>query len=463
VVLTDRHKRILKWVGYPLLSLFTFVMTLHLTFPYDRIKDKLVDDLSDKYEVSVGSVEPTILPGGLVISKLMLRPRPKKPDEDPPLLQIKRLELDASLLSAIRGRLDVDIDADIGTGAVTGNVVATKAGMWAEFQTKKLALQDVPGLSEAIGLPMERGLNAKISLHLPKQRWREAEGKIQLSCPGCTAGDGVAKIKPRARPRGRVNSQRAQARTQFIGDGIEVPRLDLGDLHAVIEIKAGKGKITEFNATSPDGELHIDGDIDFRDPFKRTQLSGCLRFKFTDEFAQREPKFANVGALTGVEVQPDGFTDLRITGPLSNLRFRRPRGNCKAGGAPGTQDRGGTRAGGAPTITINKERPAPPAAPAHAPAHAIDGAGGSGPISVEKPAVPPQEPPKPAPKDDKPAANPAIHPDEQARPGDHDVAPGAPPEGDEGDQADQGQDRRDDGADEPEQGDEPPAGEAPQQ
>lgn len=460
MVLTERHKRIIKWVGYPLLALFTFVITLHLTFPYDRIKDKLIDTLSDKYEVSVGSVKPTVLPGGLVISKLMLRPRPKKPDEDPPLLQIKRLELDASLLGAIRGRLDVDIDADIGSGAVTGNVVATKAGLWAEFQTKKLALQDVPGLSEAIGLPMERGLNAKISLHLPKQRWREAEGKIQLSCPGCTAGDGVAKIKPRARARGRVNSQRAQARAQFIGEGIEVPRLDLGDLHAVIEIKAGKGKIKEFSGTSPDGELHIDGDIDFRDPFKRTQLSGCLRFKFTPDFAEREPKFANVGALTGVEVQPDGFTDLRITGPVGNLRFRRPRGNCKAEGDPSSQSRGGTRAAGAPTITIDKKPPTPPAAPPHA----IDGAGNSGPISVEKPAVPPQQtPPTPAPEDEKPNENPAIHPDDQVRPGDHDVAPGAPEGGEEPDQADQGQDRRDDGADEPEQGGEQPPDEEPPQ
>ncbi len=458
MVLTERHKRILKWVGYPLLALFTFVITLHLTFPYDRIKDKLVNSLSDKYEVSVGSVKPTVFPGGLVISKLMLRPRPKKPDEDPPLLQIKRLELDASLLGAIRGRLDVNVNADIGSGAVTGNVVATKAGLWAEFQTKKLALQDVPGLSEAIGLPMERGLNAKISLHLPKQRWREAEGKIQLSCPGCTAGDGVAKIKPRPRARGRVNSQRAQARAQFIGDGIEVPRLDLGDLHALIEIKAGKGKISDFNATSPDGELHIDGDIDFRDPFKRTQLSGCLRFKFTPDFAEREPKFANVGALTGVEVQPDGFTDLRITGPLSNLRFRRPNGNCKADSEPSSQNRGGTRAAGAPTITIDKATPTPPPPPAQA----IDGPANSGPISVEKPAVPPQEPP--APEDEKPNDNPAIRPDEQVRPGDHDVAPGPPEGGDEGgDQADQGQDRRDDGADEPEQGGEQPQGDEPPQ
>ncbi len=463
MVLSNRHKRILKWVGYPLLSLFTFVITLHLTFPYSRIKDKLVNELSDKYEVSVGSVGPTIMPGGLVISKLMLRPRPKKPDEDPPLLQIKRLELDASLLGAIRGRLDVNIDAEIGSGAVTGNLVVTKAGLWAELQTKKLALQDVPGMSEAIGLPMERGLNAKISLHLPKQRWREADGKIQLSCPGCTAGDGVAKIKPRARARGRVNSQRAAARAQFIGDGIEVPRLDLGDLHALVEIKSGKGKIKEFSGTSADGELHIDGDIDFRDPFKLTQLQGCLRFKFTEEFAQREPKFANVGALTGVEVQPDGFTDLRITGPVSNLRFRRPQGNCRSEERD-TQDRGGSRGGGAPTITINKEPPTPPSAPPHA----IDGPASSGPVSVEKPAVAPEEPPKSP--DENPGENPehpAIHPDEQVRPGDHDVAPGEPPRGEGGevedDQADQGQDRRDDGAGEPEQGGEQPADDEPQQ
>ncbi|HUH02778.1 MAG TPA: type II secretion system protein GspN, partial [Kofleriaceae bacterium] len=319
--LSRRNKLILTWLGYPLLALTTFVMTLHWTFPYDRVKQKMVDDLSDKYEVSIKSVEPTILPGGMVIHGLMLRPRPKKPGEEPPTISIKEVELNASILAAIRGKLDLDIDAQIGSGSVSGNLVVSKAGLWADFATRRLPLGDVPGLGDAVGLPLSGGLNATLSLHLPKKRWREANGTIKLSCPGCTAGDGVAKIKPKPRDDRRL-SPRLEAQMSFIGDGVEVPMLDLGNLAGVIEIKGGKGVIKNFAGESADGEMIIEGDLDFKDPFKNTLVPGCFKFKFSEELKKREPKFSNIPTLMGAAVLPDGFANMRITGTLGQLRWK---------------------------------------------------------------------------------------------------------------------------------------------
>jgi type II secretion system protein N len=334
--LTPRNKRILKWAGYPLLALVTFIVTAHVTFPYERAKGWLSDQASDKYDISIGEIERGWLPGNVTMKKVRIRPRPKRADDTPPAIVIDRLDADLSLWGLLRGRVDVDLDAALGKGSVTGEVSSSKAGLRMDLSTHKLPLQTVPGVRDAVGLPMEGGLNLEVAIWLPRGRWREADGHIKLSCPSCTVGDGVAKIKPKPRDETRT-SARASAREQFIGDGIEVPRLDLGNLAADIEIKSGKGTIKSFHGESVDGELLVEGAIDFKDPFKNSAFPGCMKFKFTPDFHTREPRFANVPNLMGAGIQPDGFAHVRLSGTLGDLKWK-PRLKCsEGGGEPGSE------------------------------------------------------------------------------------------------------------------------------
>ncbi|MBA3463494.1 MAG: hypothetical protein H0T46_26295, partial [Deltaproteobacteria bacterium] len=47
-----RTRLVLRYVGFFLLAVVTFVFALQLTFPYDRVKDKIVEALSTKYDVT---------------------------------------------------------------------------------------------------------------------------------------------------------------------------------------------------------------------------------------------------------------------------------------------------------------------------------------------------------------------------------------------------------------------------
>ena len=110
--LSQRSKKILRWVGYPLLAIFTFLVTLHLTFPYERLANKLiVEPLSAKYDVTIISVKRTLLPGGLILEGLVLRTRPTKPDELPTTTYFDEVRIDVGLLSLLNQRIDVDIVA----------------------------------------------------------------------------------------------------------------------------------------------------------------------------------------------------------------------------------------------------------------------------------------------------------------------------------------------------------------
>jgi hypothetical protein len=128
-----------------------------------------------------------------------------------------------------------------------------------------------------------------------------------------------------------------------------VPRLDLGNLAGQIDIKAGKGVIKNFRGESVDGEMLIEGDIEFKDPFKMSSFPGCMKFKFTPDFHTREPKFANVPNLMGAGIQPDGFAHVRLSGTLGDLKWK-PRLKCSEGGT-GPEGEGSDR----PVVTTRPE------------------------------------------------------------------------------------------------------------
>ncbi len=326
--LTSNQRKALKWVGYPLLALLTFVFTLAYTFPYDRLKDKIVEGLSDTYDVSIMAVEPTLVPGTFVIKTMVLRTRPKTAEEKPVVVLIDEIEVDVGVMSAILWSVDfasigIDIEAKIAGGSLGLEIEHEKGSNTVSLaaHTKMLPIGSMPGVAEAVGLPMTGGLTADIDVTLPKGKWSKANGNIKFSCIGCTVGDGVAKMKMKP-PPGAANSRRAKRRNLFAGDGLTVPRLNLGAVLGEIAIKKGTGDIKTFSAKSQDGFLTMEGEIDFKDPFKESLFPGCMTFGFSEDLKTREPKFMGIEAgLPPKAKQPDGSYAIPTKGKLVELRF----------------------------------------------------------------------------------------------------------------------------------------------
>ena len=125
--LSPRGKKIAKWVGYPVLAIVSFVLALQLTFPYDRVKQRIVDGLAAKYDVQIGSVGRGIMPGTVIFEKVVLTPRPKKADDPPqPPLVFDKVRAHLGLFALLGGKASVDYDVRIGQGSLNGNVTASK-------------------------------------------------------------------------------------------------------------------------------------------------------------------------------------------------------------------------------------------------------------------------------------------------------------------------------------------------
>ena len=80
--LGPRMRKVVKGLAFVLLFLVTFVFAVQMTFPFDRVKQKIVDTLSEKYDVSIGDVERGFMPGKVVFKTVNLKTRPTQADLD---------------------------------------------------------------------------------------------------------------------------------------------------------------------------------------------------------------------------------------------------------------------------------------------------------------------------------------------------------------------------------------------
>jgi type II secretion system protein N len=341
--LGPRSRKIARIAGYVLLALVTFVLALQLTFPYDRVKTRIEEALAEKYQVSIRGVERGWVPGRVYFNSVVLTTRQTKPDEQPTTIYIDRLGVDVDFLPLLRGAASVNLDVRIGGGRVHGNLTLSKDGTKLAFEGSDVQSQMLP-MREVIGLPMSGILEFDVALDLPNeksksgkttQNWQKAEGDLRIACPSsCTFGDGKTKLKT------KLKNARSQA---FAADGIDFGKVTLKSLLAKVEIKTGTLTLTQFEAPSDDGTLHVDYAMELQPSLNDSMVTGCLRFNGSPGLLQRDAKTFSALTATGAQLGPDNLFHIRLTDKFKDMK-RLPQ-SCgpgisnKAPDSPGSPSR----------------------------------------------------------------------------------------------------------------------------
>ena len=318
--LGPRTKKVLKVVAYVLLALVTFVFALQLTFPYNRVKDKVIEALASKYDVTISSVDRGIMPGKLTFNAVTLRTRPSKADEVATTFFIKKLEVDAGLFALFGGTASVDIDAEIGPGHIRGNIAISKSSTAIDLEGVDLPSAMLP-MREAIGLPMSGKIGFIAQLVLPNEKsktgkaapnWQKAKGAFAFDCASnCTFGDGKTKLRP------KLKNSRSQA---FAADGIDFGKVTVNSMHAHVLIKDGILELDKFDTKSEDGELHVDFQVTLAPQLDDSMVAGCLRFKGTEALLKKEPRTHAALSTTGANLGPDGLFHIRLDGKFKEMK-----------------------------------------------------------------------------------------------------------------------------------------------
>ena len=190
MALSPRMRGVLRYVGYVILALVTFVFALHLTFPYERVRDRALEALQTKYDVTIDGVDRSLVPGRFALTGVTLRSRPSVAGQPSTTMYFKRIEIDLAFAPLLSGKVQIGLDITTNKGNITGSIVQAKHETSYAFNLNKVPLTMIPGVSDAVGLPMYGNADGKVRLKLVKNDWSKANGVFELACTvGCTIGN----------------------------------------------------------------------------------------------------------------------------------------------------------------------------------------------------------------------------------------------------------------------------------
>ncbi len=365
IKLTPRTKKIIAWVAYPMVYLFMFVCFAYWTFPYEKLKQKIIVGYAASQR---GNPEPKRMqiedvtwswrfPGVVLSDIQLIGPKPKQAgasDKKPPkrmVISIDEAYAGVSVFSLLFGTTEVTFDVDGFGGEMSGSFSNSDEATQLSVEFEEVDPGQLPGLTDALGLPLAGAVSGEAELTLPEGKYAAAEGTVNLQIASLEVGDGVKKIR----------------------DLFALPTIQAGDLTIEATASQGRVKLEKFEASGPDLEVYAEGKIRLRDPVELSAVEQInLSFKFTDQYKNKseitqsllgKPNTTQRGMI---DMDPkvkrakadDGAYYWRVAGRFSQLNFVP---NAAAAKAPKSAEAkpaaAGTSAG-------------PPRTPAKAPAKA---------------------------------------------------------------------------------------------
>ncbi|KYF79594.1 hypothetical protein BE11_36150 [Sorangium cellulosum] len=359
-----RLLKIAKWAVYPLFYLFCLGLFGYLTFPYDRLKDRLIAEF-DRAQQKRGSGPAQRLEideldaywfTGVEMRGVRLIMPPNEVGSSsrasaaafasgdaakdgapkPSVIEIDEAHARLKILPLLIGRMRVSFWASVFGGEVEGVVPMGKSGGDMHVEVSDVELAKVGPLGDVLGLPIAGTLSATLELDAPEGKFNKANGTLEVSAKEVSVGDGKTKIQGL----------------------IALPEAKLGELVLSAEAKEGVLKITKMTANGSDLELDGDGKVNMREPWNNSTADLYVRFKFTDAYRSKNDLTKSLLGAPGsnmaglIEMQQpkmkrskraDGFYGWHIHGALKRPRFDphaadspAARGRSKPGDSPGS-------------------------------------------------------------------------------------------------------------------------------
>ncbi len=315
--MTARQRKILIGVGYGAFYWFMLLVFFYFTFPYDRLRERLVHDFNarqtgpEPLRLEVDKIGSYWLSGveadGMRLISTPI-PDPSGKPVKPKVTTVEQAHARLSLFSLLFGKRVVSFGAKAFGGGLDGSITDSDAERVLDLTLDGLDLGETPILAGLLGLPVSGKLSGTANLITPEARLSKAEGKVSMKLSGLAIGDGKAKIR----------------------DIIALPKLDAGELTLDADVKSGQVSVSELAAHGPDLEVNASGTIRLRDQPEQSLLSMNAEFKFTEHYMNKDDMTKALFGPTGMfdldpknkrAKRPDGFYGWRVGGTLSNPTF----------------------------------------------------------------------------------------------------------------------------------------------
>ncbi|HTA18662.1 MAG TPA: type II secretion system protein GspN, partial [Polyangia bacterium] len=308
--LSPEALRRLRLVGAKVgVFLFVFVVALYIWFPYDRAKEMAINMAATQgVDVEIESAGPTF-GVGIAFTNIHVKTRPAT--GKPTRFSIEKATVTTSVFSILLAGLTsspvpytITLDAFGGRVALAQKGAPGKKGPFrVEITARDVSLAEVPGIREAINLPVTGTLKLDLDIASPTGKFADTKGDVSFLCGACVLGDGKTPLKVEG--------------NAFLGGGLTLPKLRVGDLGGDIAIEKGTAKLKGISSKSADGEISLEGDVSMRDPLVNSAVNAYLRFKLSDAFLRSAGTVQTILQMAGASGRrPDGSYGVRISGRL---------------------------------------------------------------------------------------------------------------------------------------------------
>ena len=317
----ERLKKIAPWVGYPVFYVFAFAVFSLITFPYDKLKERIVTSFNAKEretnghdELQIGEISGYWLTG-LRMKDVRLLTQPADPTQPPTEMKIDEARVRLSVLPLIIGNQNLSFKLTAFGGQIDGSYAMSGKDKEFDVTLSGVDIGQVEPVTSLIGLPASGKLSGTIKLTLPEGKATAASGAVALEATELAVGDGKAKLK----------------------GALPLPRLLAGTLSLAAEAKAGVLKITKFTAGGKDKDLELAGDgrVQMYDATSDSVCDINLRFKINDVYRSKNditkslfgapgstmPPLFEMDKDVKASKRPDGFYGWSMRGTLGKPVF----------------------------------------------------------------------------------------------------------------------------------------------
>ncbi len=321
------RQRLLVWLGYPAFAAVSFVVAAYLTFPYDRLRDFLIQEIErprgpggerrdSGIQLEIAELSPSFFTGVDLEGVRLTRraaPSPQAPavpgaaDDKPLVLEIDALSARISLLALLAGTKQVSFDAELANGTIVGEVALSEDETRIELALEDIELRRLAGPSALLGLPVTGKLGGTVELTVGKEP-SATKGAVDLAVEGLVIGDGRAKLK-----------------LEGLGaEGLSVGRIEFGKLVVQAGVENGLARFTKLGTEGGrDVTLTGSGQVRLVQPLRGSRVELLVGVKFADAFKTRDARTRGLFAMLDVVPRlraartADGALQWQIAGSLA--------------------------------------------------------------------------------------------------------------------------------------------------
>lgn len=351
--LKDRLRAALPWFAYSTFFVTTFLLFVYWTFPYDRLRDKIVAEFDKSQKnptgarqaLSIGRLEPSWFTG-VVLKDVQLTSYPADPTKPTSVLSADEIKARVSFWSLFSAAKDITFSAKALGGTIEGSITHTPSAPPKEGEVRPgkdkgprfdrafkmeidgITLNTLAPLKDAVGTEVGGTLKGSIEVVYGETRIDKANGTVNLEIENFWVSDGKKPFKVPA------------LKLVFGSEDITLPQMVIGNVPIQVAVKNGVARVEKMEAKGKDVDMQLDGQITLRENVAESDLMLGLRFKFNETYRKKGDSTAGLLLLLDSEPKlraskrPDGFYALRVIGVLGGSPQILPAGGGGAA-APG--------------------------------------------------------------------------------------------------------------------------------